>query len=98
MQADSRDAKPWGNRTYPETVRVKDQFPEQFRILAEMAPHRLEGKVPALELYDLLADPDEMHNLADNAAARAPRDRLYAALRNWSVTTGDASAPLPASP
>ena len=98
VQADSKDAKPWGNRTYAETVRVKEQFPEQFRILAQMDPQNLGGKVPALELYDLRTDPDEMHNLADNAAAREQRDRLYAALKSWSVTTGDTSAPLPPTP
>ena len=76
----------------------KEQFPEQYRILAQMDPQSLGGKVPALELYALQTDPDEMHNLADNAAARVQRDRLYAALRNWSVATGDTSAPLPVNP
>lgn len=98
VQADSKDWKPWGNRTYAETVRVKERFPDQFRILAEMDPQNLGGKIPAMELYDLQTDPDEMHNLADNASARGERDRLYAALKSWSATTNDTSARLPPSP
>ena len=64
VQADSKDWNPWGNRTYAETLRVKDRFPEPFRILAEMDPQSLGGQVPALELYDLKADPAEQQNNA----------------------------------
>jgi N-sulfoglucosamine sulfohydrolase len=99
VQADSKDWKPWGNRSYDETVRVKDRFPDQFRILAEMDPQNLGGKVPALELYDLQTDPDEMHNLVDSAAARFERDRLYSALRNWVRDTADSAVqPSPSPP
>ena len=91
VNADSIEPKPWGNRAYNETLRVKDQFPEAFRILAEMHPQALKGKVPALELYDLQADPDELHNLAADPAARAQRDRFYAALLNWARDTADTS-------
>ena len=98
VQADSQEWQQWGNRTYAETVRVKDQFPEPFRILAEMAPQGLGGNVPALELYDLHTDPDEMHNLAGDPAHRAQRDRLYAALREKVASTGDTSVRPPAAP
>ena len=97
VQADSKDAKPWGNRTYAETVRVKEQFPEQFRILAEMDPQSLGGKVPALELYDLSSDPDELHNLAAEGPARAEFARLYAALRDWVRATDDSAVHPPAT-
>jgi N-sulfoglucosamine sulfohydrolase len=98
VQADSKDAKPWGNRSYAEIVRVKDLFPEPYRILAEMDPQSLGGKTPPLELYDLEADRDEMHNLATDPRYRPQVDRLFSALRNWSIATQDTSAPLPASP
>jgi N-sulfoglucosamine sulfohydrolase len=98
VQADSKDWKPWGNRTYAETVRVKDQFPESYRILAEMDPQSLGGKVQALELYDLQTDPDEMHNLAGSTAARPQRDRLYAALRQWVRDTADPAVSPPPTP
>lgn len=98
VQADSKDWKPWGNRTYAETLRVKDQFPEPYRILAEMDPQSLGGKVPALELYDLQTDPDEMQNLADNFAARPHRDRLYSALCRWVVATADPAVQPPPLP
>jgi N-sulfoglucosamine sulfohydrolase len=89
VQADSKDWRPWGNRTYAETVRAKDQFPEQYRILTEMDPQSLGGQVPSLELYDLQTDPDEMHNLVNDPAARSHRDRLYAALWRWVRETVD---------
>jgi len=71
VQADSKEWPKWGNRTYAETVRVKEKFPEAFRILAEMDPQSLGGKVPSLELYDLHSDPDELRNLAHHIEARA---------------------------
>lgn len=71
VQADSKDWSPWGNRTYDETVRVKAQFPDAFRVLAEMDPQHLGGTVPAVELYDVKADPDELHNLAHDPAHHA---------------------------
>ena len=98
VQADSKDWNPWGNRTYDETVRLKDQFPDLFRILAEMDPQSLGGKVQALELYDLQTDPDEMHNLAGSAEARSNRDRLYAALRQWVCDTADPAVQPPSIP
>ncbi len=97
VQADSKDPKPWGNRSYHEIVRVKDQFPEPYRILSEMDPQSLGGKVPALELYDLQSDPDEMNNLAHDPSRSDQRDRLYAALRQWVRQTGDTSVQPPAS-
>ena len=98
VNADSRDWQPWRNRTYAETVRVKDQFPAQFRILAEMDPQRLGGRVPPLELYDLRADPDEVRDLSRDAAARPHRDRLYAGLRQWARDTADPAAQPPPTP
>lgn len=96
VNADSILPKPWGNRAYNETLRVKDQFPEAFRILAEMHPQGLNGKVPPLELYDLKSDPDEMHNLANDVAHRDRRDQLYAALRQWVSDTADTAVRPPA--
>jgi len=89
VNADSKDWKPWGNRSYDETVRLKDQFPEQYRILAEMDPQRLHGKVPTLELYDLKKDPDEMQNLVGAPQAISELKRLGTALCEWAKETGD---------
>ena len=91
VQADSKFLKVWGNRTYDETFRVRDRFPEPYRILAEMDPQSLGGTVKAIELYDLKADPDEMHDLAGDAASRSELDRLYQALRVWVRKTEDPS-------
>jgi arylsulfatase A-like enzyme len=44
---------------------------------------------PAEELYDLEADPDELHNLAGDPKYRAEQDRLRQALTSWSQETND---------
>lgn len=98
VQADSKDWKTWRNRTYDETVKHRAQFPAQYRILAEMNPQSLGGKVPALEFYDLQNDPDEMRDLAALPAPRAERDRLYAALRKWVTDTADPAVAPPLDP
>lgn len=89
VNADSREFKVWGNRTYAETIRLKDTFPRQYQILAEMDPQNLGGTVPALELYDLQSDPDEMQNLATVASHQDKRERLLGALRGWVNATKD---------
>ena len=91
VNADLKDAKPWGNRTYAETVRVKEQFPAAYRFLTWMDPQSLGGNPPRFELYETAADPDEMENLADDPAHLADRQRLLAALRQWGIDTGDAA-------
>ena len=79
-------------------MRTKDQFPEAWRILTEMDPQSLGGTVPALELYDLKSDPDEMKNRATDPACREERTRLYGALRAWVKTTNDPAVTPPAVP
>jgi N-sulfoglucosamine sulfohydrolase len=98
VQADNKFWKTWGNRSYDETVRVKAQFPEAFRILAEMDPQSLGGNVPALELYDLQSDPDELRNLARDPSHRGELERLHAALEKWRAETQDMSFTLPVLP
>lgn len=98
VQADSKDMRPWGNRSYAEILRVKDHFPEPYRVLAEMDPQNLGGQPPAIEFYDLQTDPDEMHNLAKDSNSEIQQQRLWEALRAWSVATVDAFAPLSATP
>lgn len=98
INADLRDMMPWLNRIYGETVRVKAEFPEAYRILSEMDPHALGGKPPAFELYDLQNDPDELHNLAADAPHRPHLERLYAAMKMWHVNTQDSTMLLPELP
>ncbi len=98
INADLRDMKPWLNRIYGEIVRVKDSNPEPWRILSEMDPRKLGGKPPAIELYDLKNDPDELHNLARDPAQRPHLQKLYSALKKWSSETRDSGAPLPELP
>ena len=44
---------------------------------------------PEMELYDLVADPDEFHNLADDPVYAAIRRQLHDALRQWQTETAD---------
>jgi N-sulfoglucosamine sulfohydrolase len=89
VQADSKEWPKWGNRTYAETVRVKEQFPEAYRVLQGLDPQSLGGKVPAVELYDLQADPDEIRDRSDDPSSADARERLMRALRQWVKDTGD---------
>ncbi len=58
-----------------------------------MAPRR-----PAEELYDLVNDPHEIHNLADNPKHRMKLIELRAILDHWIFETGDqGQTPEPAS-
>ena len=80
VNADSRLFDVWRNRTYAETVRVQRRFPEAYRILSEMNPQELGGSVPAIELYNLDRDRDEMNNLAEVSKYRRERRRLLICL------------------
>ena len=94
VNADSRLFEKWGNRTYAETIRVKERFPAAYRILTEMDPQQLAGSVPSIELYDLKHDPDETKNLAEVAGNENKRARLMNALRKWAIETDDTSLQL----
>jgi arylsulfatase A-like enzyme len=54
-------------------------------------PHfeKVYGKRPAVELYDLIRDPHEMANVADDPAYATVRQRLEQRLRDELVRTGD---------
>jgi arylsulfatase A-like enzyme len=41
------------------------------------------------ELYDLKADPDELHNLVDDADQQAIRGRMRERLMRWMLDTAD---------
>ncbi|RMG04926.1 MAG: DUF229 domain-containing protein [Planctomycetota bacterium] len=70
VNADLRDWKPWGNRSYDEVVARKDEFPWAYELLRQIDPARLGGTLPEWELYDRHEDPFELHNVADEPAYR----------------------------
>ena len=47
------------------------------------------GKRPAEELYDLKADPGQLHNVAEQDQYAAPRQELRARLDQWMKDTAD---------
>lgn len=91
VNADSRMFKTWGNRTYAETIRMKDKNPTAYRVLQEMDPQKLGGQVPNLELYNLKNDPDEMDNLISKSEHADHLSRLRNALKRWKLKTNDTS-------
>jgi len=101
LNDDSIRWKTWRCRIHDEIVRHADAHPEPFRILAEHLPATLGGTPPALECYDLEADPDEMHDLLRSPQPPAVAARitaLHAALVAWAEANGDerfACPPLP---
>lgn len=97
INADLRDMKPWINRVYGELVRREAEFPEASRMLQTMDPHALDGNPPLIELYDLQNDPSELHNLADDPAAKAHLDRLMTAFKKWHIETKDETMIIPVS-
>lgn len=54
-----------------------------------LAPEETTVARPHRELYDLAADPLERHNVADDPAYAAIRDRLAATLAQWRADTDD---------
>lgn len=89
INADSREWPTWHNRTFRETVRVKEQFPTAYRALQEMEPHLYGITLPQCELYDLKNDPDEMSNLAGTPGYRDIELRLLGRLDQWCKDTHD---------
>ena len=98
VNADSKDPKPWGNRSYNETLRVKEQFPVAFRVLQEMYPQGFGITLPTFELYDTKTDPDELTNLAEEPVQQATRKRLMELLQSWVQETRDKTSPLTSPP
>ena len=97
INADLRDMKPWINRVYGELVRHKAEFPEAFSMLQNMDPHALDGNPLLIELYDLQNDPGELHNLANDPAAKPHLDRLMSAFKKWHAETKDEAMIVPTS-
>ncbi|MEM9345853.1 MAG: sulfatase [Planctomycetota bacterium] len=77
----------WRNRVYDEIVKRKKEFPDAYRMLAEIDNKSLSGVLENYELYDTLNDPDEFKNLAKDPAHRSELRRLKAALRQWVQRT-----------
>jgi uncharacterized sulfatase len=72
---------------------VKESLRELHRVHAEGGDTEeskaLWTRRPFEELYDLHTDPQELHNLADQAAVAGVEERLAASLRAWLIETRD---------
>ncbi|MEM1353332.1 MAG: sulfatase [Planctomycetota bacterium] len=77
----------WHNRVYDEIVRRRNEFPDAYRMLAEIDNRSLNGRLETYELYDTLKDPNEFNNLANDPAYRDELRRLKRTLRRWVSRT-----------
>ncbi len=84
--------------SYP-MLQVMRQLKQQGDLTPAQQPFMADTR-PAEELYDLQADPYEIHNLADSPDHGEPLDDMRAKLDAWIEETGDTGAtpenPLPA--
>ena len=81
--ADAFPTRGWGNRAYEAAIRGREAFPVQYRILESIFRRDHE------ELYDLHTDPEELHNLAEDAPHQDHLRRLRAAVDAWMDETDD---------
>jgi arylsulfatase A-like enzyme len=86
----------FGERLLPVLPNVDDSPSKELLLAAGWG----EQPRPRLELYDLLADPGEMRNLAGNEAFTELRAELDARLEAWMRETGDPllDGPVPVPP
>lgn len=76
-----------GSPTWSEMLARKDDPAIRPFFLAAAGAKR-----PEFELYDLQADPGEMHNLSGKPELAQVENELKAKLRDWMVSTGDPRA------
>jgi len=70
---------------------------EEGKVKPELAALYFKPNRPMFELFDLEADPAEMHNLIDSKEAAAIQKELKGALQEWMILQRD-FAPLPVPP
>lgn len=70
---------------------IPDKFPQLYEVIRQQDPIGLGGQPPAVELYDLQADPWETTNLAASPKCRAQLNHLLDVLRQWAIDTQDAN-------
>jgi arylsulfatase A-like enzyme len=82
---------------YMQSGFIYSDVKEGFRALREARAAGLNNELqemvwqpkPVEELYDLQKDPQELHNLADNAEMEQVKDRLKTELHNWMLEYHD---------
>ncbi|WP_157472433.1 sulfatase family protein [Neolewinella persica] len=84
LPADLKMAEVWGNHAYDATVAAENSHPLPYALLRQ-----LENGRPAEELYDIKEDPNQVNNLAGQAAYTSQKSNLSTALTNWRKRTGD---------
>jgi arylsulfatase A-like enzyme len=86
----------FGDRRTPVLVNTDDSPSKDLWVDAGWG----EQTIAAEQLYDLLFDPNEAHNLASDPAAQPVKEELSARLLRWMEETGDPllDGPVPAPP
>lgn len=79
------DHQVYDNQVFSETIRVKDEQPQPYELLAQL----VEGRLPEEELYDLEKDPWTVNNLADKNNLKKVLKRMRKELLLWQKKTHD---------
>jgi N-sulfoglucosamine sulfohydrolase len=77
--------KHYDNLVFSETVRVKEDQPLPFELLAQI----VEGRLPEEELYNLENDPWAVQNLAGDKAHKKQLKQMRKELSDWQEKTND---------
>ena len=77
----SQEAKPPSNYVTPEEIASADEHVRQ--------AYKTWKDAPRVELYDLMDDPQEWRNRADDPSLADVKSRLLAELRHWQKQTSD---------
>lgn len=79
------DHKVYDNQVYSETIRIKNQQPLPYELLAQI----VEGKLPDEELYNLEKDPWAVNNLAEKPEFKKIIKDMRKELLRWQKKTND---------
>jgi arylsulfatase A-like enzyme len=88
----SLEGKEWSGREYVFAEQVRDgiltgcEFMTMVRNREWKLVHFLDN--PDGQLFDLTADPDEVHNLWNDEQSRGVKQELLAVLREWRIRSG----------
>jgi N-sulfoglucosamine sulfohydrolase len=79
------DHQSYDNQVFSETIRVRDEQPLPFELLAQI----VEGRLPEEELYNLEADPWATRNLAGDNQYTSILEFMRSELKWWQQKTND---------
>ena len=86
--ADNTDFELWKNPVYEETIKQRNEFPDEYQLLAERDSDQ-PVRALSFELYDRNTDPWETNNLYGQPEYESISKRLIKKLNEWVIETDD---------